>query len=74
MTSSNLVDCMHRQVRRLLALEDAADIDADLTIRIRNVGTVAHQPAGFGIFTRRYAAGIARRPAGGQFERAGCKG
>ena len=37
-----------RQVRRLRALKDAAGVDADLTIRIRNVGPVAHQPAGFG--------------------------
>ena len=42
-----------RQVRRLRALEDAAGIDADLTPRVRNVGSVAHQPAGFGEVTRR---------------------
>ena len=29
MTSSNLVGCMHRQVGGLLALEDAAGVDAD---------------------------------------------
>ena len=53
-----------RQVGRLLALEDAADIDADLTIRIRDVGSVAHQSAGFGEFARmRYIAGIAWRTA-----------
>ena len=50
MTNSNLVDCMHRQVRGLLALEDAAGVDAGLTIRVRNAGAVAHQTAGFGIF------------------------
>src|SRR5271157_4596044 len=36
----------HRQVGGLGALEDAAGIDADLTIRVREVGSVAHQPAG----------------------------
>ena len=42
-----------RQVSRLLTLEDTAGIDADLTPRIRNVGSVAYQSAGFGEFTRR---------------------
>ena len=46
MTSSNLVGCCDRQVGRLLALEDAAGVDADLTIRIRDAGSVAHQAAG----------------------------
>ena len=41
-----------RQVGGLLTLEDPAGIDADLTIRIRNVSPVAHQPAGFSNFTR----------------------
>ena len=49
MTSSNLRRLHDRQVRGLRALEDAAGIDADLTIRIRNAGSVAHQPADFGI-------------------------
>src|SRR5258708_11539534 len=35
-----------RQVRGLGALEDAAGIEADLTPRVREVGSVAHQPAG----------------------------
>ena len=39
-----------RQVGGLGALEDAAGIDADLTIGIRQARSVAHQPAGFGIF------------------------
>ena len=47
MTSSNLVGCPHRQVGRLLALEDAAGIDADLTKHLGDVGSVAHQPADF---------------------------
>ena len=42
----------NRQVCGLCALEDAAGIDADLTICIRNAGSVAHQSAGFGNFTR----------------------
>ena len=63
MTSSNLRRLHDRQVRGLGALEDAAGIDADLTIRIRNVGSVAHQPADFGIFARRICRGdrVARR-------------
>ena len=51
MTSSNLVDCTDRQVGGLFALEDASGIDADLTISIRNVRSVAHQPAGLNIIT-----------------------
>src|SRR5262245_27510699 len=52
-----------RQIRRLRALEDAAGIDADLTKRIRNVGSVAHQPADFGKLTRGICRGerVARR-------------
>src|SRR5215831_330167 len=42
-----------RQVRRLGVLEDAAGIDANLTKRIRNVDSVAHQPADFGKITHR---------------------
>ena len=37
-----------RQVGGLRALEDAAGIDAGLTPRIRQVRSVAYQPAGFG--------------------------
>jgi hypothetical protein len=29
-------------------LEDASGVNADLTVRIRNVATVSHQPADFG--------------------------
>jgi hypothetical protein len=36
---------------RLRALENATGVGADLTICIRNVGSVAHQAAGFGILT-----------------------
>ena len=41
-----------RQVRRLGALEDAAGVDAGLTIGIRDIGSVAHQPADLGIGAR----------------------
>src|SRR5262245_19126854 len=41
-----------RQVRGFRTLEDATRIDTDLTIRIRQAGSVAHQPADFGVFTR----------------------
>src|SRR5262245_52043412 len=37
----------HRQLGWLLALEDSAGIATDLTTRLREVGSVAHQPAGF---------------------------
>jgi hypothetical protein len=43
----------NRQFGRLGALEDAAGIDADLTIRVGQARAVAHQPAGFGIVTQR---------------------
>ena len=36
----------HRQVGGLRAFEDAAGIDADLAKRVRDIGPVAHQPAG----------------------------
>jgi hypothetical protein len=47
----------HRQVRGLHVLEDAAGVDADLTPRTRNVGSVAHESAGFGRFARRNGDG-----------------
>ena len=50
MTSSNLLDCTTGRSAGLGALEDAPSIDADLTPRIRNVGSVAHQSADFGNF------------------------
>src|SRR6516165_32663 len=34
---------LHRQVGRLLALKDAAGIDADQSERVRKIGSVAHQ-------------------------------
>src|SRR6516165_8162588 len=40
-----------RQVRRLCALEDAADIAADLPSRVVRVASVAHQPPNFGVVT-----------------------
>src|SRR5262245_29644686 len=36
-----------RQLGRLRAFEDAAGVDADLTIGIRQARSVAHEPAGF---------------------------
>ena len=47
MTSSNLVGCCDRQIGRLGALENSAGVDAALAIRIRKVGAVAHQAAGY---------------------------
>src|SRR5262245_38780394 len=54
------------QVGRVRALENAAGIDADLTIGIINVGAVAHQPAGCSIVTARIGSGdhVARRQHG----------
>src|SRR5262245_65069807 len=37
----------HRKVASLLALEDAADIDTGLAVRVDRIGTIAHQYAGF---------------------------
>ena len=42
----------NRQVRGLGTLKDATDIGADLAPRIRNVGSIAHQPTGFGKVAR----------------------
>ena len=39
------------QVRRLCTFEDSTAIGTDLTPRIGNVTSVAHQPTGFGNFT-----------------------
>ena len=63
-----------RQIGGLGALEDAAGIDADLTIGIRNIGSIAHQPAGFGIVANCVARGnrMARRLER-QVGRAGCR-
>ena len=41
----------HRQLGGLGALEDAAGIDTELTKRVRDVGSVTHQPADFHRFT-----------------------
>ena len=54
-TSSNLVGCTHRQIGRLLALEDPTDIDAGLAISIRATRSVAEQATNFGIFVIRVA-------------------
>src|SRR5262249_26625202 len=52
-----LVRLHDRQVRRLGALEDAAGIDADLTKRILDAGSVAYQPTGFDIVAQRICRG-----------------
>ena len=59
-----------RQVRRLRALEDATRIDADLTIRIQNARSVAHQSAGFGDIraTRCHAGSAWRAASSGQLD------
>src|SRR6516164_11186551 len=36
----------NRQVGRLLALGDAAGVNADLAKQVRNIGSIAHQTAG----------------------------
>ena len=43
----------HRQVRWLGAFKDARRIDSDLAKSVDDVGSVAHQSAGFGIDTCR---------------------
>ena len=55
-----------RQVGGLGALEDAAGIDADLTKRVCEVGSVAHQPAGCDVLTLRISRRnpVARRQGG----------
>src|SRR6516162_1511220 len=45
-----LAHLLDRQFPRLRTLENATGIDADNTPRIRDVGSVVHQPAGFGDF------------------------
>src|SRR6266446_7600552 len=45
------------QVRGLRALEDVAGIEAHLTIRIRQAGSVTHQPAGLSELTQRVYRG-----------------
>src|SRR5262245_43997832 len=42
----DLSGLLNRQLGRLLAFEDAASVEARLTIQVDKVGTVAHQPAG----------------------------
>src|SRR5450759_4482116 len=42
-----------REVGGLCAIEDAASVDADSTKHVRDVGSVAHQPADFDITTVR---------------------
>src|SRR5262245_14946716 len=56
--------CLHDwQISGLVTLEDAAEIDTNLTKRIHNVGSVTHQPADFGKLTQPIyrGDGVARR-------------
>src|SRR6266545_5058554 len=39
---------LHRQVGRLVALENPAAVDTDLTVRVRQTAAIAHQAAGGG--------------------------
>ena len=48
MTNSYLVDLDNWHVRRFLALQDATDQHALLTICIRDVASIAHQPTRLG--------------------------
>ena len=45
-------DLRDRQVGRLLALENAASVDPDLTVLVGKTAAVAHQAAGFGELTK----------------------
>src|SRR5215831_15547686 len=67
---------LHRQVSRVLALEDAAGVDATETIRVPDTASVAHQTTGRCEFSkledRRYR--VAERQRGELFGAAGEKG
>ena len=64
MTSSNLVNCADRQVSGLGTLEDAAGVDADLTIRIRECWLRSSSARRFRQIRRpAYVAGTAWRVA-----------
>jgi hypothetical protein len=52
MTSSELAGLHDRQVRGLGALEDAANVGASLTVRVRHTCFVANQPTNLGVETR----------------------
>ena len=60
---------LDRQVGRLLAFENAAGVDAGLTIAVRKAGSIAHQAAGRGelakLIDRRYP--VAERQCGELF-------
>src|SRR5215467_13556764 len=61
-----LARLQNRQVRGFRTLEDAAGVEADLTIRIQNVSSITHQPAGFGNLTKTSCHGnrMVRRQVG----------
>ena len=66
MTNSNLVDCRTGRSAGLAPLRMLPGIDADLTKHVREVGSVAHQPAGCHKFTDRISRRnpVARRQGG----------
>src|SRR5262245_45059918 len=52
----------HRQVSGLCTLEDAANINTHLTIGMRNVAAIGHQPTNLGKFTSRIYRGDSVAP------------
>src|SRR5215471_4625706 len=42
----NSCDLLHREVGRLVALENAPGVDANLAVKIADAATIAHQAAG----------------------------
>src|SRR6516165_11485567 len=67
MTNSNLVDCSTGRSAVIGALKDAPGIEADLTIHVRDVGSVAHQPAnGYRITLRISRRNFVTRGQGGK--------
>ena len=64
MTSSNLAACVTGRSAGLAPLRIRPAVDPAMAKRIRNVGSVAHQPADLNkVAGRENAAGIARRDA-----------
>src|SRR6516162_488417 len=49
----NSCDLLHREVRRLVAPENAPGVDANLAVKIADAATIAHQAAGLDELTVR---------------------
>jgi hypothetical protein len=66
MANTNLVDCSTGKSAGPRAFEDAAGIDADLMKHVREIGSVAHQPANCHKFTVRISRWnpVSRRQGG----------